>query len=90
MPAVVITLLCALSVGACFPRSGSLPYVGRLPPDTHVDLRGIFTFSPAGALTLALDRPCAVEHASHQRETTRLLQPLSADLSAKIKIATPT
>jgi hypothetical protein len=70
MPAVVITLLCALSVVACFPRSGSLPYVGRLPPDTHVDLRGIFTFSPAGSLTLALARPCAVEYASHQRVTS--------------------
>lgn len=62
MPASIITPLCALSVVACFPRGESLPYVGRLPPDTYVDLRGTFTFSQAGELTLELARPCEVEH----------------------------
>jgi len=70
MPAVIITLLCALPVVACFPRSDSLPYVGRLPPDTHVDLRGTFTFSLAGELTLALARPCAIEPGSYPRATS--------------------
>jgi len=70
MPAVFITLLCLLSVVSCFPRSESLPYVGRLPPDTHVDLGGVFTFSPAGELTLALAKPCAVEHAPNSGATS--------------------
>jgi hypothetical protein len=60
MRAIVVS--CLVLAAACGSQKPTAPrpLVGALPPNTHVNLAGTFTFSQAGELTLALAEPCSV------------------------------
>jgi hypothetical protein len=68
------TFLCVLVLLACasVPKA---PFVGWLPTNTHVDLGGTFTFSPAGELMLALAEPCS----EGRRQASSSLSPSSLE-----------
>jgi hypothetical protein len=54
--------LCVVLLSACMSNERQIlvPFQEVMPPGTQIDLRGIFTFSSSGELSLTLAYPCTV------------------------------
>ncbi len=68
MRAFKIVIACALAIGACVTPE-SRPFIGTLPKDAKLDLAGVFTLSPDGALHLALTKRCTATISTFGRVT---------------------
>lgn len=62
MRAIIVSFVGVLWIVGCGAEAQveRRPLLGAIPPDTHVNLAGKFTFSPSGELVLALAEPCTV------------------------------